>query len=329
METFLRDLITQQISNGDDVIALVHSTEKRLFDKVDSDPEKFSVRRCARWFNLAFIPISPLFGWSLWRAMQKFKPQIIHCHMPNISVFWLLVLPRKKTVHITIHWQSDVLPSRYSLILKIFHSIYQIFERLMLSRCNEVLVSSVPYLDSSKTLQDFLPKCRVEPLFIDEKRIPDKYLSAVQPQKVAGEGPRLLCVGRLTYYKSFDTAIKSSALLPNCQLKIIGAGQEHKKLSNLIQSENLTSRVVLLGEVSEEELWRNYAWCDVLCLPSIERTESFGLVILEAAVFGKPSIVADTPGSGMSWIVRQVIPKGLCFRAGDPNDLARQIRANF
>jgi rhamnosyl/mannosyltransferase len=43
--------------------------------------------------------------------------------------------------------------------------------------------------------------------------------------------------------------------------------------------------------------------CDLLCLPSIERTEAFGLVLLEAARAAKPALVTGIEGSGMSWVV--------------------------
>jgi hypothetical protein len=46
------------------------------------------------------------------------------------------------------------------------------------------------------------------------------------------------------------------------------------------------------------------ASCDVFCLPSIERTEAFGLVLLEAMRYGKPLLVSDLKGSGVTWVAR-------------------------
>jgi rhamnosyl/mannosyltransferase len=43
--------------------------------------------------------------------------------------------------------------------------------------------------------------------------------------------------------------------------------------------------------------------CDCLCLPSIERTEAFGMVLLEAMYFGKATVVGDVAGSGMGWVI--------------------------
>jgi rhamnosyl/mannosyltransferase len=46
---------------------------------------------------------------------------------------------------------------------------------------------------------------------------------------------------------------------------------------------------------------------DCVCLPSVERTEAFGLVLLEAMRFGKATIASDVPGSGMGWIVEHEV----------------------
>ena len=48
----------------------------------------------------------------------------------------------------------------------------------------------------------------------------------------------------------------------------------------------------LLGLRSDDEVAALLAACDVLCLPSLERTEAFGLVLLEAMRFAKPVVVS-------------------------------------
>ena len=64
---------------------------------------------------------------------------------------------------------------------------------------------------------------------------------------------------------------------------------------------------------------------DCLCLPSIDKTESFGLVLLEAMSAGKPCVVSDVIGSGMSWIVDHE-ETGLVFRNQSAPDLAQALQ---
>ena len=73
--------------------------------------------------------------------------------------------------------------------------------------------------------------------------------------------------------------------------------------------------------MSDAELAQQMVQADCVCLPSIERTEAFGMVLLEAMYFGKATVISDVPGSGMGWIVDDGIT-GLKVRPADANALA-------
>jgi len=57
-----------------------------------------------------------------------------------------------------------------------------------------------------------------------------------------------------------------------------------------------------LGKVREENLGSYYQACDIFCLPSIYKSEAFGLVQVEAMYFSKPIVSTDIEGSGVSWV---------------------------
>jgi rhamnosyl/mannosyltransferase len=63
------------------------------------------------------------------------------------------------------------------------------------------------------------------------------------------------------------------------------------------------SRVRFHGTVSDDEKDALILACDCLCLPSTDRTESFGIVLLEAMSAGKACVVSEIPGSGVNWVV--------------------------
>ena len=326
METVLRDQMNIQTRDeGLEVAAVVHSSERSVTDKVEIQPLGYRVRFAARWFTAVFAPIAPFFVWSVYREIKELDPDQIKIHMPNLSAFWLLLLPIARKREWVVLWHSDVLPSKHSWGLRFFYQVYRFPEATILARASKVIATSQPYLEFSLPLQHIRHKCDVEGLQVDASRIPKHFLRKNQVLKTQKEGVRVLCVGRLTYYKDFGTAIEAVAKVPGAQLHIVGEGEERKNLERLIRDLRVEDRVKLLGNLDDERVWQEFVWCDVNVLPSKERTEAFGLVILEASCFGKPTIVADTEGSGMQWVAQNVRPRGMVFEAGSAESLAKKI----
>ncbi len=113
----------------------------------------------------------------------------------------------------------------------------------------------------------------------------------------------VLAIGRLTYYKGFNNLIRAGGNLDGVKVEIIGSGDEHEALMRLMTDLG-TENVTLSGFQENSMVATRLATCDVVCLPSIERTEAFGVVLLEAMRAGKAVIASDIDGSGIGWVVR-------------------------
>lgn len=108
-------------------------------------------------------------------------------------------------------------------------------------------------------------------------------------EEFVGEaGGHLLLVSRLLPYKNVDKAIAAVAQLPNERLVIVGDGPERAALL-----EHVSSNVRLVSGISDEELRWLYAKSRALIAPS---HEDFGLTVIEAAAWGKPSIALRAGG---------------------------------
>ena len=119
------------------------------------------------------------------------------------------------------------------------------------------------------------------------------------------EGKLILSVGRLQRRKGFDMVLRSLPALVresiDVQYALIGIGEDDQYLKDLARDLGVAERVHLLGHVSADDLPRWYNACDVFAMPNREisgDTEGFGMVFMEAAACGKPSIGGEAGGTG-------------------------------
>ena len=108
------------------------------------------------------------------------------------------------------------------------------------------------------------------------------------------------------------------------ELDLIGQGEQLNSLKALCQQLALTNRVHFHGTVTDDERDALLLQSDCLCLPSTDRTESFGIVLLEAMSAGKPCVVTDVHGSGMTTVVKAG-QTGLVVPCGDRAGLAAAL----
>lgn len=307
METYLRDLMNIQRRAGTEVCALVHSSSRRLTDQVDTvdalDGSNYEVVRSAHWFTLGFVPISPLFMWSAWRTIKRFKPDVIHLHLPNASPVWMLLLPTARKIPWIASWHSDVLTPIASRTMRLLYKVYRPLERLQLKQCHTVYASSPPYAEHSPALADFLDKVQVKPLELDPLRLPNPQTVEPLPKSRSV----ILTVGRMAIYKGIPDLIRACSVIPEADLWLVGSGEVEQEAKRLVEQLGMNERVTFWGDVNDALLWRIYKTCDVFCLASTDKTEAFGMVLLEAANFGKLLVVRDIEGSGVPWVAKELI----------------------
>ncbi|MEJ8293830.1 glycosyltransferase [Delftia tsuruhatensis] len=300
MEVFLADLIHEQRRQGVDAHALVHG------DPEPDDPAW--LERVPVQFNLVYAPMAMGFRRALGRAIERIQPDVLHLHLPNNSALWALTLPIARRVPWVIHWHSDVVVSNIKWSVALAYMLYRPFEQALLERAQQVFATSPPYLEASNALRTWRSKCEVIPLGIDLRTVPVPACLGPAHRWKSETRLRLLSIGRLTYYKGFETLIQAVSSMPGVELLIAGDGELRAQLEDLIRNctpENKNPAVRLTGPVSDQVKHALLAECDIFCLASRERTEAFGIVLLEAMLHQRPCIVTDLPGSGMPWIIAQ------------------------
>ena len=109
---------------------------------------------------------------------------------------------------------------------------------------------------------------------------------------------RLLCLGRIDPRKGLTVALRALPRLPDCTLRVVGAGDERHaaELRHLAAELGVAGRVHF-DRVPRDRLATAYAEADALLFPVIW-PEPFGLVPLEAMAVGRPVVTTGTGGSG-------------------------------
>jgi glycosyltransferase involved in cell wall biosynthesis len=156
--------------------------------------------------------------------------------------------------------------------------------------------------------------------------------AVVSPDSDARGGLRLLTVGRLSYFKGIDVLLRALVDVPGAQLTIIGDGECRDALERLARELAIQARVAFAGRIDMDgagagaaTIAEAYAQCDVFCLPSTDRAESFGLVLLEAMRAQRAVVASAIPGSGVGHVVRDG-ETGLLVPPGDAAALAAALR---
>jgi len=303
MEVYLSELIAEQRAQGVTATALVHG------EPLPDDPQWLI--RVPVQASIVFAPIAIGYRSALEEAIREFEPDALHLHMPNNSVFWALTLRRARGIPWFVHWHSDVVISSRLSVLRIAYFLYRPFEQAVLARARRIVATSPPYLSASEPLRAWTDKCTVIPLGLS----PPTAVGDAELSPWADGVFRLLSIGRLTYYKGFETLIDVAFSMENVELLIVGEGDLRGALQSRIDrhvANGMPGRVRLMGAVSE---WQKHALlesCDVFCLASRERTEAFGMVLLEAMSHARPCLVSALPGSGMSWLVAETLAGLTC-----------------
>ena len=323
IEFHLRDLAEALAAREDmHVRAMVANA---LDERLEETIEGVEVVRLPRWREYSSTPIVRGMSREL-RAEARGelapdggRPDLFHLHFPYPwgEYSWL----RAKTgVPTVLTYHSDIVRQKVAL------ELYKPYLRRMLAEVDLVIASSPNMVEHSPFLSEVSHKCRVVPFGIDV----EKFAATPAVERRAAElreghdRPIVLFVGRLIYYKGAEVLVRAMAKV-NADLVMIGSGPLERGLRELAAEMKVADRTTFLGGQPLDELVAWYHAADVFCLPSIARSEAFGLVQLEAHAAGTPVISTDLT-TGVPF-ANQHEETGLVVRPDDPRALAEALRA--
>lgn len=255
-------------------------------------------------------------------ARQARWADLVHYHFPwpFADVLRLFGGARRPAV---MTYVADITRQR------VLGALYRPLMCRTLRAMDAVVATSPAYARTSPVLTRLVDPARLRtiPLGIVEESYADAVRAAadIDPYVRFAEAIRcsggrdgfFLALGVLRYYKNFDVLIEAAA---RSGLPVLIAGNGPMRAPLEARARACGAPVAFLGHVSEAEKMALIRECRALVLPSALRAEAFGMVLVEAAMAGRPMISCEI-GTGTSFVNRDE-ETGLVVAPNDPAALA-------
>ena len=242
------------------------------------------------------------------------KPAFFHLHVAMKAGLTALWAKRKYNIPylLTEHWGGyleEAVPN-----IRDYNFVYQHYWKKIITGAMASSFVSV-YLQQNIIKQYQIQNTRVIPNVVNtgifypvEKQPADKI--------------RFIHISTMVYQKNPEAILHALSLLQNeFQFELLLYGPVTEMQKDLISKLGLNDKVLLMGEVPQEELAKSMQQCDALILYS--RFETFGCVLIEANACGLPVIVSEQE------VFHEIVEEGVngIFAAGE-NDraLAEKLR---
>lgn len=310
MESHLQNLC-RNLQGLMDLEVVVANHGKQKSETVVDWMDEVKVTRVGTISNVAATPICP----QMVKAIRSSSADIVHLHHPNpMATLAYLASGHKGPLIVTYH--SDVI--RQKILAKVFEPLLH----QLLARASVIIATSPNYIESSPVLSRYRGKCQVIPFGIPVEQFQQPNRNMVEALRQKYGSKIVLTVGRLVYYKGIEYLIRAMENTKG-HLLIVGEGPLREDLEREVGMINVGKQVTFLGNVSNEDLVNYYHAMEVFALPSILRSEAFGIVQLEAMACGKP-VVNTQLASGVPFVSRHG-ETGLTVAPRDPIALADAI----
>lgn len=266
--------------------------------------------------NAAFIP---KIAWSVRAA------DVVILHYPFFGGVETFALKKRSPgQRFVIYYHMDAIGHGWMKPIFSFHR--RLFLGRLLCRSDLVLTSSYDYAHASflrPYLSSLKGRLHEVPLAVDGQRFspgpkPDDLLASYTLKRT---DPIALFVGSLDrahYFKGVPVLLKAwqhlAETVTDAHLFVVGDGDARRDYIGLAQRLGLQEVVTFTGEVEDNRLPIYYRMADLVVLPAIDRSEAFGLVLLEAMASGRGVVASNLPG------VRSVVREGETGELVPPGD---------
>jgi glycosyltransferase involved in cell wall biosynthesis len=254
-------------------------------------------------FRISKGVIMPRFPLLAWRLIRQHD--VVSVHLPQFEASLLSLLGRVAGRPVVLTYHCDLqLPQGW--FNRLVDKVVFVSNYLAGHLAQAAVAYTQDFAQHSHFLSRFLHKVRVIPPPVIMPAPDPDAVEAFRAEHDLGDRPMVGMAARLATEKGVEVLIEAMPRLLAAfpRLKVLFAGQYedvmgeeayYRRLMPLIR-ELGTEHWEFLGVLEQRQMPAFFAACDVLVVPSLNSTESFGLVQVEAMLCGTPSIASNLPG---------------------------------
>jgi len=246
------------------------------------------------------MPSMVLWGWKLAR-----QADVIHLHLPQLDASYLALFGRLLHKPVVLTYHCDLrLPEGF--IHWSANQVSHLANHLAAKLAHAIVTNTRDYAEASAFLRPYLSKVRpiYPPVQVAAVSLSDRLAlrqkANIQPgQIIIGMAARLATEKGVEYLAQALPLVRQR--FPTARVLFIG--QHENVFGEAAYARRLAPLLAALGEnwqflgiLDESEKAAFFHECAVTVLPSLNSTESFGLVQIEAMSCGAPVVASDLPG---------------------------------
>jgi glycosyltransferase involved in cell wall biosynthesis len=246
---------------------------------------------CGKWTGeLHRIPSIDLFYSPIPVKLPKLEADVYHSHIPSPLFAFML---RSATPHVVTYHNDVVVPEMVNghamprPFAAALESMTKLLVRPVLEEAKIVIATTKSYAQTSPVLKDYSDKLRIVPNAVNVSLYP----------KVRRKGSYVLYAGRMISYKGVESlliAMSEVQKSADLDLLLVGDGYDRSRLEEM--AKNLQVRAKFTGRLERSMFIDTISRAEILVLPTQNRLEAFGIVLLEAMACETPVLAFDTPG---------------------------------
>jgi len=300
---YVERLAKSLVQLGHEVTVLTSQYEKDLPQEEIQDGVR--IIRAPVLFRISKGVIMPTFGWLAWKLVLDHE--VIHLHLPQFDAAGIALRGRilKKPTIITYHCDLLLPPG---VINKLINGVVHLMNYLAGILADRIAAYTEDFASHSPFLGRFSGKVRVIlPPVVMPKPSSDDVAHFQAKHNPAGYSPVIGMATRFASEKGVEILLnalpmirqsypQAAVLYAGQYQDVMGEGGYYDKLLPTIKGYMENGQWVFLGVLNPYQMSLFYKVLDVLLVPSLNSTETFGLVQIEAMIHGTPTVASNLPG---------------------------------